>query len=67
MKNQKTKLRVENRHSAPKSDRQQPVLSRYNAPHRRGGRVAEGAPLLREYRLIPYRGFESLSLRHQFS
>ena len=31
---------------------------------RRGGRVAEGAPLLREYRLIPYRGFESLSLRH---
>ena len=29
----------------------------------RGGRVAEGAPLLREYRLIPYRGFESLSLR----
>ena len=31
---------------------------------RRGGRAAEGAPLLREYRLIPYRGFESLSLRH---
>ncbi len=26
--------------------------------------MAEGAPLLREYRLIPYRGFESLSLRH---
>ena len=25
--------------------------------------MAEGAPLLREYRLIPYRGFESLSLR----
>ncbi len=31
---------------------------------RRGGRVAEGAPLLREYTLIAYRGFESLSLRH---
>ena len=30
---------------------------------RRGGRAAEGAPLLREYRLIPYRGFESLPLR----
>ena len=30
----------------------------------RGGRAAEGAPLLRVYRLIPYRGFESLSLRH---
>ena len=29
----------------------------------RGGRVAEGAPLLREYTLIAYRGFESLSLR----
>jgi hypothetical protein len=26
--------------------------------------VAEGAPLLRAYRLIPYRGFESLALRH---
>ena len=33
---------------------------------RRGGRVAEGAPLLREYRLIPYRGFESLPLRQDF-
>ncbi len=31
----------------------------------RGGRVAEGAPLLREYRLIPYRGFESLPLRQR--
>ena len=31
---------------------------------RRDGRVAEGAPLLREYTLKPYRGFESLSLRH---
>ncbi len=30
----------------------------------RDGRVAEGAPLLRAYRFIPYRGFESLSLRH---
>ena len=27
------------------------------------GRVAEGAPLLREYTLIAYRGFESLLLR----
>jgi hypothetical protein len=26
--------------------------------------VAEGAPLLRVYTLIAYRGFESLSLRH---
>ena len=26
--------------------------------------MAEGAPLLRVYRLIPYRGFESLALRH---
>ena len=25
--------------------------------------MAEGAPLLRAYRLIPYRGFESLALR----
>ncbi|GEM_PF-2423254 len=31
---------------------------------RRDGRVAEGAPLLRAYTLIAYRGFESLSLRH---
>ncbi len=31
---------------------------------RRGGRVAEGAPLLREYTLTRYRGFESLPLRH---
>ena len=29
----------------------------------RGGRVAEGAPLLREYGATPHRGFESLSLR----
>ena len=29
----------------------------------RDGRAAEGAPLLREYTLIAYRGFESLSLR----
>ena len=34
---------------------------------RRDGRVAEGAPLLREYTLTRYRGFESLSLRHQNS
>ena len=26
--------------------------------------MVEGAPLLRAYRLIPYRGFESLALRH---
>jgi hypothetical protein len=31
----------------------------------RSGRVAEGAPLLREYTLIAYRGFESLLLRHK--
>ena len=31
---------------------------------RRNGRVAEGAPLLRAYTLIAYRGFESLFLRH---
>ena len=30
----------------------------------RDGRVAEGAPLLREYGLKTHRGFESLSLRH---
>ena len=30
----------------------------------RGGRVVEGAPLLREYAVIPHRGFESLPLRH---
>ena len=34
---------------------------------RRSGRVAEGAPLLREYTLIAYRGFESLLLRHILS
>ena len=34
------------------------------AKKRRSGRVAEGAPLLREYTLIAYRGFESLLLRH---
>lgn len=32
--------------------------------HRRGGRVVEGAPLLREYTSKAYRGFESLPLRH---
>jgi hypothetical protein len=31
---------------------------------RRGGRVVEGAPLLREYTSKAYRGFESLPLRH---
>ena len=31
---------------------------------RRSGRAAEGAPLLRAYTLIAYRGFESLLLRH---
>ena len=34
---------------------------------RRRGRVAEGAPLLREYTLPAYRGFESLRLRHYFA
>lgn len=33
-------------------------------PHRRGGRVVEGAPLLREYTSKAYRGFESHLLRH---
>ncbi len=33
-------------------------------PDRRGGRVVEGAPLLREYTSKAYRGFESLPLRH---
>ena len=33
---------------------------------RRGGRVAEGAPLLREYGSKAHRGFESLPLRHYF-
>ena len=32
---------------------------------RRGGRVVEGARLESVYTVIPYRGFESLSLRHQ--
>ena len=32
----------------------------------RGGRVVEGAPLLREYAVIPHRGFESLPLRQNF-
>gem|GEM_PF-4908509 len=35
-------------------------------PHRRGGRVVEGAPLLREYTSKAYRGFESHPLRHHF-
>lgn len=41
-------------------------IAPYSIPRkqRRAGRVAEGAPLLRVYRLIPYRGFESLALRH---
>ncbi len=38
-------------------------LSCLEAYLRRGGRAAEGAPLLREYGLIPHRGFESLPLR----
>ena len=33
----------------------------------RSGRVAEGAPLLRVYTLIAYRGFESLLLRQKQS
>jgi len=35
----------------------------FDFKYRRSGRVAEGAPLLREYTLIAYRGFESLLLR----
>ena len=44
----------------------EPQAQRILEIHRiwRAGRVAEGAPLLRVYRLIPYRGFESLALRH---
>ena len=44
------------------------VKRRRNAvePLGRGGRVAEGAPLLRVYRET-YRGFESLPLRHDFA
>ena len=38
--------------------------SRSGETSRRGGRAAEGAPLLREYGLITHRGFESLPLRH---
>src|SRR5208282_6901517 len=34
------------------------------APCRRGGRVVEGAPLLRAYGSKAHRGFESLPLRH---
>ena len=33
---------------------------------RRGGRVAEGAPLLREYTSKGCRGFESPPLRHLY-
>ena len=33
---------------------------------RRGGREAEGAPLLREYGSKAHRGFESLPLRHYY-
>src|ERR1700678_3762462 len=39
-----------------------PRLGRY--PDRRGGRVVEGAPLLRAYGSKAHRGFESLPLRH---
>jgi hypothetical protein len=35
-------------------------------PYRRCGRVAEGGGLLNRYRVVkPYRGFESLRLRHR--
>src|SRR6266550_8565427 len=37
-------------------------------PYRRCGRVAEGGGLLNRYRVVkPYRGFESLRLRHHRS
>lgn len=39
-------------------------VATYSGTHRRGGRVVEGAPLLREYTSKAYRGFESLPLRH---
>src|ERR1700677_5418497 len=35
------------------------------SPNRRGGRVVEGAPLLRAYGSKAHRGFESLPLRHR--
>jgi hypothetical protein len=35
-----------------------------HVPVRRGGRVVEGAPLLRAYGSKAHRGFESLPLRH---
>src|ERR1700678_2727394 len=40
-----------------------PRLGRF--PDRRGGRVVEGAPLLRAYGSKAHRGFESLPLRHR--
>ena len=43
-------------------DKAQPL--RHNSIRWKGRRVAEGSTLLRECRVIPYRGFESLSLRH---
>jgi hypothetical protein len=40
-------------------------LRRAYPPYRRCGRVAEGGGLLNRYRVVkPYRGFESLRLRH---
>ncbi len=39
------------------------VCDHTQATNRRGGRAAEGAPLLREYGLKAHRGFESLPLR----
>ena len=42
-------------------------LRRAYRPQRRRGRVAEGGGLLNRYRVVkPYRGFESLRLRHIF-
>jgi hypothetical protein len=44
------------------------ALCRAYPPHRRRGRVAEGGGLLNRYRVVkPYRGFESLRLRHPAS
>jgi hypothetical protein len=43
-------------------------LRRAYPPYRRCGRVAEGGGLLNRYRVVkPYRGFESLRLRHPSS
>ena len=44
-----------------------PALREWACPNRRGGRVVEGAPLLRAYGSKAHRGFESLPLRQTAS